>query len=64
MKTKKIKMMDSRRIAGHGLKNTGEVWSPPLELGEQLCQQKFAVPVNPVDALSELSRKKPQSKGD
>ena len=61
MKTKKIRMTDSRRIAGHGLKITGEEWSPPLELGEQLCRQKVAVPV---DTVLRSPKKASQSKGE
>lgn len=56
MKTKKIKMTDSRRIAGHGLKVTGHVWSPPLDLGEQLCRQNVAIPVDTVSVSSKGSR--------
>ena len=60
MKTKKIMMTTSLKISGHGLRNTGDIWSPPFFLGEQLCYQKVAIPVG---VASEPSRKKPQRKG-
>ena len=64
MKTKKIKMLDSRRIAGYGLKDTGEVWSPPYDLGEQLCRQKIAVPVNTVSRSPAERSRTVEDKGD
>ena len=64
MKTKKIKMIDSRKIAGHGLKETGLVWEPPFDLGEQLCRQKFAVPVDTVSRSSTTRSRIVESKGD
>ncbi len=64
MKTKKIRMTDSRKIAGYGLKETGLVWSPPFDLGEQLCRQKFAVPVDMVSRSSTTQSSTVESKGD
>ncbi len=60
----KIKMTDSRKIAGYGLKQTGEVWSPPHDLGEQLCRQKVAVPVDTVSRSSTKRSNTLESKGD
>jgi len=64
VKTKKIKMTDSRKIAGYGLKQTGLVWSPPFDLGEQLCRQKFAVPVDTESRSSTTRSRTVESKGE
>ncbi len=56
MQRKKIRMLEPRNIPGYGLKNVGDVWSPPKPFADQLINQKFAEEVQSADTKPRRTR--------